>query len=82
MRSSALLARPRTVLKIMCAQATLSDVLPENTYLVEWFDTISGEWIKTVPLTSDKSGKVVMPDFPGGLSVSDRDWAVKLKAVQ
>lgn len=65
-----------------CPRATLSGALPETSYAVEWFDTVTGKWMELARLVSDRDGKVAMPEFPDGTAVSSRDWAAKLTLVQ
>lgn len=65
-----------------CPAPRLSGARPNTRYAVQWFDTVTGEWVKTEALESSDDGAIAMPDFPSGCSVSDRDWAVKLKAAE
>ena len=48
----------------------------------EWFNPRTGEWsgAGTGLLRADRSGKLQLPDFPGGLKTTreNEDWALKL----
>jgi len=63
-----------------CRRATLSGAVPAGTYRAMWFNPRTGNWIDANggTLTADASGRIVLPEFPGGGDRSDTDWAVKL----
>jgi hypothetical protein len=61
-----------------CERATLSGCLAGTPYHLRWFKPATGEWIAGETLQADGSGKIVLPLFPGGSSVSTADWGVEL----
>lgn len=61
-----------------CPKATLSGAKAGAEYKAQWFNPRKGEWIDAGQLRADNSGKIVLPDFPGGEAESSIDWAVKL----
>lgn len=65
-----------------CRNATLRGARPNSTYTIRWFDTIDGKWESTQEVLSDEEGKITLPDFPGRVSISERDWAVKLNEIR
>ena len=66
-----------------CPVAVLAGAKAEAKYLARWFDPRTGQWAgeADVPLRADASGRITLPDFPGGASPggeSANDWAMKL----
>jgi hypothetical protein len=65
--------------ELKCALPQLTDFEPSTLYELQWFDTLSGAWSDPVSLKTDKKGKLILSSFPGGISVNDKDWALKIK---
>jgi hypothetical protein len=63
-----------------CNKPILTETIPKAEYEFNWFNPKNGEWIKSGKLQSDGRGSLKFPDFPGGGSVSNTDWALKIKA--
>jgi hypothetical protein len=63
-----------------CKPSILSDLLPDKEYTLLWFNPRNGKWLKesTVNIKSDGSGNLKIPPFPGGVSITDTDWGLKL----
>lgn len=59
---------------------TVEGFIPGKTYRLEWFDPITGSWLKPVALTADNAGKIIVPVFPQSEKISRRDWAAKIMA--
>ena len=57
----------------------LKGFLPNRNYTFEWYNTLTGKWMKAAKLISDDVGIIVLPDFPDGLNPSSHDWAAKIK---
>jgi len=64
-----------------CPQATLAKAQSGATYRAQWFDTRTGRWSDagSEPISSDASGRIALPRFPGDEAMSQTDWALKLK---
>jgi hypothetical protein len=62
----------------------VSGLIPQKEYKSIWFNPRSGEWFPAGEgtLKTDREGTVHLPDFPGGKTVSDTDWALKLKRIK
>jgi len=58
---------------------TLGGFRPNADYVLEWYDTLTGEWQAAVDLRSDAGGRIVLTRFPDGANPSERDWAAKIK---
>lgn len=56
----------------------LNNFNPNAEYYFQWFDTITGEWKNKIIIKADGTGKLVLPEFPGKLKISSRDWAGKI----
>ncbi len=56
----------------------LSNFKPNSNYLFQWFNTISGEWMKKILLKSDVSGNIILPAFPDKSNISVVDYAAKI----
>jgi hypothetical protein len=59
-----------------CPQATLSGMLPDARYQVQWFNPRTGQWSPAGSdgiLRANESGSIQLPDLP-----SNDDWALKL----
>ena len=61
-----------------CPVATLSGALSNARYAARWFNPRTGDWAAAGALTADNAGKIALPNFPGGSTKSDTDWALKL----
>lgn len=64
-----------------CPKASLKGAIPRSSYMLKWFDASTGEWIEGGIIHSDVDGILALPDFPSGSSISQKDWAVKLKSI-
>jgi hypothetical protein len=62
-----------------CQKPVLNETKPETEYAFHWYDPVSGVWNTSGTLQSDGRGSLKFPDFPDGRSVSDTDWALKIK---
>jgi len=56
----------------------LAGFVPGETYALEWFDPLTGQWHAPKRLTADNGGTLSLPAFPGGGSTASRDWAAKI----
>jgi len=67
-----------------CPKATLSGAISNASYRAHWFNPRTGEWSDagSGTLTTDASGKIVLPDFPDNSPTSTHDWAMKLLATR
>ncbi len=65
--------------ELKCTIPRLSGFLPSTTYTIQWFETLTGEWDKAIILQSDKKGVIDLLAFPGGNSMNEKDWALKIK---
>lgn len=67
-----------------CRKTTLSAATPLARYALKWFNTRIGRWVETKEqaLIADAKGRIHLPEFPGGQSVSETDWALKLKRIK
>ena len=61
-----------------CKKAILSGARPNTPYAARWFNPRTGQWTDGTLLHADQQGRIILPDFPGGLAQSDTDWALKL----
>jgi len=61
-----------------CQIPFLRGTLVEGTYELTWFETLSGEWVKTEIIKSNANGEIVLVNFPTGVTVSNTDWVVKI----
>ncbi|UCD50251.1 MAG: DUF4038 domain-containing protein [Phycisphaerales bacterium] len=66
-----------------CPPAALSAAVPAARYAARWFNPRMGDWVdaETGSLAADTEGKIKLPDFPGGGTLSLVDWALKLKRI-
>jgi hypothetical protein len=66
-----------------CPQGTLSGMPANESYEVHWYDPRSGRWLEVeargnpIPVAAD--GTLRLPQFPGGKSTAETDWALKLR---
>jgi hypothetical protein len=66
-----------------CPQAKLTGLIPDSTYQLAWFNPCTGQWLAEKPtLIAGEAAVLHLPLFPGGESVSQNDWAIKLKTVE
>jgi hypothetical protein len=63
-----------------CRMAILSGAIPNSEYKSQWFNPRTGKWSDTANgnLEASADGKIILPEFPGNLSISDTDWGMKL----
>ena len=63
-----------------CNKATVSGAAPNGKYRARWFDPRSAAWsdVGNGTLTADATGKIALPNFPGGSAKSETDWGIKL----
>jgi hypothetical protein len=64
-----------------CPRATLSGARSNARYRASWFDPRTGDWTAAGVLVADNEGRITLSDFPGGLTKSDTDWALKLTPI-
>lgn len=57
----------------------LSGFTPGASYVMQWFDPISGEWLNRMSVMANESGEIEIAAFPAGSALAERDWALKLK---
>ncbi|MFO7445259.1 MAG: DUF5060 domain-containing protein [Ignavibacteriaceae bacterium] len=57
----------------------LNNFNPDTEYVLQWFNTISGEWKEEIKIKSDYKGTIKLPAFPDGNNPSSIDWAAKIK---
>lgn len=63
-----------------CDVPELSGFHPDKDYELNWFNPITGEWVKNpFKLVSDKDGKIRLLNFPDGGTLSKQDWGLKIK---
>lgn len=56
----------------------ISGFIPNVSYLLTWYNTVTGEWSKSTTLKADKKGTIAIPSFPEGNKIAGRDWAAKI----
>ncbi|HPR74348.1 MAG TPA: DUF5060 domain-containing protein [Bacteroidales bacterium] len=59
----------------------LTGFLPKQTYSVEWYNTMNGNWYDALTVQTDRKGNLVMPPFPDGNNPAANDHAAKIKLV-
>jgi hypothetical protein len=57
---------------------SISGLKKNTNYSFEWFDPLNGEWKGTNMIESDRKGNLLIPNFPGGSTLSSRDWGAKI----
>lgn len=64
-----------------CDKPVIENMVPNGTYRAEWFDPRTGQWsnVGNGVLGADSKGRITMPDFPGNVTRSNTDWALKLE---
>ncbi|MBW2643083.1 MAG: DUF4038 domain-containing protein [Deltaproteobacteria bacterium] len=68
----------------LAKQQTISNLPASKEYASQWYNPRTGEWTKmgNGRLKTDKQGKLKLPKFPSGKSVSQDDWAARLTSVE
>jgi hypothetical protein len=61
-----------------CLNANLSGAISKGKYAARWFNPRIGIWRDAGVLIADSAGVIDLPNFPGNLSKSRKDWAMKL----
>jgi len=61
-----------------CPKANLSGAKSKGKYAARWFNPRIGIWRDAGVLVADSAGLIDLPYFPGNLSKSRNDWAMKL----
>ena len=61
-----------------CPKASLSGAKSRGKYQARWFNPRIGIWRDAGVLVADSAGVIDLPNFPGNLSKSRKDWAMKL----
>ncbi len=56
----------------------LNNFKPNTDYVLQWFNTISGEWSDEIEINSDTKGTILVSEFPNGEKKSSIDWAAKI----
>jgi len=64
-----------------CPVPNLAGALPNAKYMLQWFEPRNGRWLEPADTTADAEGKLSLPNFPGNRTITDTDWALKLKLV-
>ncbi|NVK55593.1 MAG: DUF4038 domain-containing protein [Alteromonadaceae bacterium] len=49
-------------------------------YTFMWYQPATGEWLSPITLIANAAGNIRLPEFPGGNSIAQHDWAAKLIA--
>ncbi|MBN1397753.1 MAG: DUF4038 domain-containing protein [Bacteroidetes bacterium] len=57
----------------------LAGFKPGKSYILQWFNTINGEWVKKINLKADKDGRIKLKNFPDEHNPSIIDWAAKIE---
>ena len=59
----------------------VAGMIPGKAYSSQWFNPRTGQWsnVGNGTLKANEKGLIRLPDFPGNKTVSDADWAMKLK---
>lgn len=60
----------------------ITGFIPNETYQLQWFDTITGKWIEKTTLRSNEDGVLLIPSFPHNILKTKRDWAAKIKIAE
>ena len=64
-----------------CPVPNLAGALPNAKYMLQWFEPRNGRWLEPADTTADAEGKLSLPNFPRNRTITDTDWALKLKFV-
>ena len=56
----------------------LQGFIARKTYKLSWYDTINGQWQKSISITADEDGTLSLSNFPQGEHIASRDWAAKI----
>ena len=59
----------------------IQNMLSDTEYELTWYDPGQGIWLMPVKLTSTKDGHLELNHFPGEVSISPIDWALKIKKI-
>jgi len=49
-----------------------------TAYQLQWYNTITGEWIRETTVQADNDGQITLAAFPDKSEPSSRDWALKI----
>lgn len=63
-----------------CQKPVLTEALRETEYEFNWYNPSTGEWTRSERVKSTRRGFLEFPNFPDDGSVSNTDWALKIKA--
>ena len=58
----------------------LQNFTPGAEYLFQWFQPVTDEWTKSVPIRADDRGTLCLPNFPDRADRPSNDWAAKIVA--
>jgi len=61
-----------------CPKANLSGAILRGKYEAVWFNPRTGIWRDAGVLSANSAGIIDLPNFPGNLTRSRNDWAMKL----
>jgi hypothetical protein len=61
-----------------CPKANISGAILRGEYEAVWFNPRSGIWRDAGVLSASSAGVIDLPSFPGNLTRSRNDWAMKL----
>lgn len=62
-------------------QAVIPEItgfIPNTSYSLAWFNTVTGAWSEKTTLQSNKKGIIAIPSFPEGNKIAGNDWAAKI----
>ncbi|MFC1766392.1 DUF4038 domain-containing protein [Planctomycetota bacterium] len=63
-----------------CETPMIKGVIPNKKYQLNWFNPITGKWLKdTSIVSSDDLGKIQIDHFPDGQVISTQDWSLKIR---
>ena len=59
----------------------VAGMIPGKAYSSQWFNPRTGQWsnVGNGTLKANSDGQIQLPDFPGNKTITDTDWAMKLK---
>ncbi|MBN1598072.1 MAG: DUF5060 domain-containing protein [Bacteroidales bacterium] len=64
----------------LARQQTISNLDADSKYKAQWYNPRNGEWTNMGSgyLLTDRQGKLKLPAFPSGKTISENDWAAVL----
>ena len=64
-----------------CEKPLLYEAAREKKFEFNWYNPSNGEWVKSENVKSSIRGFLQFPNFPDNNSISNKDWALKVKIV-